>query len=33
LKKPQSESDALKIYPWLPEGGEAAITKMEISLR
>lgn len=33
LKAFQTESDVLKIYPWLPDGNEVYITSMSVSFR
>ena len=33
LKEAQSDSDFLKVYPWLPEGEKMSLTSMEIEAR
>jgi hypothetical protein len=33
LQETQSESDVLKVYPWLPEGKPERISKMAVRLR
>ncbi|MFT6027376.1 MAG: hypothetical protein ACI8P5_001638, partial [Bacteroidia bacterium] len=33
LKEPKSDSDILKIYPWLPNGEEIALKRMRVRFR